>query len=371
MAATTTELGLVTPTQGDLSGSWGNTVNNGITEYTNIAIAGTLSFAGDGAITLANTTGSASGTNFTVTTAQYAFIRVTGTLTTPKIITGPSYSKTYMVENAATGSTVTFKATGQSGVSIAVGERAIVYYNGASVNPDYVKVASNLATALTGTVSPANGGTGVANNAASTITISGNFGTTLTVSGTTAVTLPTSGTLLTTTGSGSSLTFGTGSLALAGNLTTSGAYASTFVVSGAYSYTLPAATDTLVNLGSSQTLTNKTLTNPTVTNYVETLQAVGTVGSTSTLALTNGTVLTATLTASTPCTFTMPTATAGKSFILKLIQASSGMTTATFTSVKWPAGAAPTITATASAVDILSFVSDGTNWYGTYAQAFA
>ena len=84
-----------------------------------------------------------------------------------------------------------------------------------------------------------------------------------------------------------------------------------------------------------------------------------------------GTVLTATLTASTPCTFTMPTATAGKSFILKLTQASTGMTTATFTSVKWPGGTAPTITATASAVDILSFVSDGTNWYGTFAQAFA
>jgi hypothetical protein len=114
-----------------------------------------------------------------------------------------------------------------------------------------------------------------------------------------------------------------------------------------------------------------TLTNPTVTNYVETLQAVGTVGSTSTLSLTSGTVLTATLTASTPCTFTMPTATAGKSFILKLTQASSGMTTATFTSVKWAGGTAPTITATASAVDIISFVSDGTNWYGTYAQAFA
>ena len=157
MAATTTELGLVTPTQGDLSGSWGNTVNNGITEYTNIAIAGTLSFAGDGAISLANTTGSASGTNFTVTTAQYAFIRVTGTLTTAKIITVPSYSKTYMVENAATGSTVTFKASGQSGVSIAVGERAIVYYNGT----DYVKVASNLATSLTGIVPVANGGTGL------------------------------------------------------------------------------------------------------------------------------------------------------------------------------------------------------------------
>ena len=118
-----------------------------------------------------------------------------------------------------------------------------------------------------------------------------------------------------------------------------------------------------------------TLTNPTVTNYVETLQAVGTVGSTSTLALTNGTVLTATLTASTACTFTLPAQSAGKSFILKLTQAATGMTTATFSApsgaIKWPGGTAPTITATASAVDILSFVSDGTNWYGTFAQAFA
>lgn len=49
-----------------------------------------------------------------------------------------------------------------------------------------------------GVVSPALGGTGVANNASSTLTISGSFGTTLTVSGTTTLTLPTTGTLVTT-----------------------------------------------------------------------------------------------------------------------------------------------------------------------------
>ena len=157
----------------------------------------------------------------------------------------------------------------------------------------------------------------------------------------------------------------------ASTLTVSGSFASTFVVAGANSYTFPNSSDTIVNLGSTQTLTAKTLTNPTITNYVETLQAVGTVGSASTLALTNGTVLTATLTASTPCTFTMPTATAGKSFILILTQAATGMTTATFTGVKYPGGTAPTITATASAVDTLSFVANGSVWYGTFAQAFA
>lgn len=49
---------------------------------------------------------------------------------------------------------------------------------------------------LTGIVGPANGGTGVANNAASTLTISGNFATTFTVTNTTNVTLPTTGTLV-------------------------------------------------------------------------------------------------------------------------------------------------------------------------------
>ena len=47
----------------------------------------------------------------------------------------------------------------------------------------------------------ANGGTGVANNAANTLTFSGNYGLTLTLTGTTALTLPTSGTVLGTANS--------------------------------------------------------------------------------------------------------------------------------------------------------------------------
>ncbi len=195
MAATTTELGLVTPTQGTLSGTWGDTVNYGITEYVNIAIAGTLSFAGDGAITLANTTGNASASNIGSTTAQYAAIRVTGTLTTTKVITAPSYSKIYVVENAATGGTVTFKASGQTGVSIAVGEKAFVYFNGT----DYVKISSSVvpASGLTGVVAPANGGTGVANGTNNTITFTGNYTLGLTLTGNSSVTMPTSGTVAT------------------------------------------------------------------------------------------------------------------------------------------------------------------------------
>ena len=161
MAATTGQLGLVTPTQGTLSGTWGDTVNNGITEYVNIAIAGTLSFAGDGPITLTNTTGSSSATNFTSTTAQYMVIQVTGTLTGTKTITGPSYSKIYLVDNAATGGSVAFQRSGQvTPVTVTAGTRAFVYYNGT----DYVAIAGgliDLTSQVTGVLPVANGGTGV------------------------------------------------------------------------------------------------------------------------------------------------------------------------------------------------------------------
>lgn len=134
--------------------------------------------------------------------------------------------------------------------------------------------------------------------------------------------------------------------------------------SGAPSGTIVGTTDT-------QTLTNKTLTNPTVNNYTEGVVSIGTVSSSSTLSLTSGTVQTATLTASTACTFTMPTATAGKSFVLLLKQAAStGGGSATFTGVKWNILGTPTVTATAGKMDIFTFVADGTNWYGSYSQGY-
>ena len=46
-------------------------------------------------------------------------------------------------------------------------------------------------------LSPAYGGTGIVNNAASTWAISGNYATTVTVTGVTTVTLPTSGVIAT------------------------------------------------------------------------------------------------------------------------------------------------------------------------------
>lgn len=62
-------------------------------------------------------------------------------------------------------------------------------------------VQQEIAASLTATpVAPNVGGTGIANNAASTWAISGNFPTTVTVTGTTGVTFPTSGTMATLAG---------------------------------------------------------------------------------------------------------------------------------------------------------------------------
>lgn len=102
-------------------------------------------------------------------------------------------------------------------------------------------------SAVSGVVGAANGGTGVANNAASTITISGNFGTTLTVSNTTAVTLPVTGTLATLAGSEE----------LTNKTLTSSVAKGTWTASG--TWTLPAHT-----LGGTVTLNGQTFSGAAV-----------------------------------------------------------------------------------------------------------
>ena len=260
MPATTTLLGLVTPTQGTLSGTWGDTVNYGITDYLDIAIAGTLSFAGDGAITLANTTGSSSGNGFNTTTAQYMVIRITGTQSIVKIITGPSYSKLYMVDHAGATSAVTFKAAGQTGVSVAVGEKCFVYYNGT----DYVKIATS--TAGTGSVTSVavSGGTTGLTTSGGPITTSG----TVTLAGTLAIANGGTGTTSTTFASLTTNVTGTLPVANGGTgITSLGAGVATFLGTPSSANLASAVTDEtgsgLLVFATSPTLTTPLLGTPT------------------------------------------------------------------------------------------------------------
>lgn len=339
MAATTGQLGLVTPTQGTLSGTWGDTVNNGITEYVNIAIAGTLSFAGDGAITLANTTGDNTATNIGSTTAQYMAIRVTGTLTTTKVITAPSYSKIYMVENAATGGTVTFKASGQTGVSVAVGERCFVYYNGT----DYVKVSSSVADGVT-TISFGSTGLTPSTDTSGAVTVAGTLAV---ANGGTGLTAGTSGGILAYTATGT--------------LASSAALAANKVVIGGGAGVVPSTTNLL---GTAAAVTTGNFIQ--AVGYADTVTALGNTGTAINIDVTSGNVFTATLTGN--CTFTLryPVATGSSSFTLILTNdATAGRTVAwaggTF---KYPNGSVNRTTA-ANAVDVWFFFTPnaGTTWY--------
>lgn len=102
-----------------------------------------------------------------------------------------------------------------------------------------------------------------------------------------------------------------------------------------------------------------------VNDYREAVVTANT-GTAYTINIANGTVQNLTLTGN--CTFTFPTATSGKSFILLLRQDGTGSRTVTWpAAVKWPGGTAPTITATASRLDKYIFTADGTNWYGSNA----
>jgi len=142
------------------------------------------------------------------------------------------------------------------------------------------------------------------------------------------------------------------------------------LISGALTYGGVTLTNAVTGTGKMVLDTSPTVNNPTVTNYVESVVAIGNSGTTQTLSLTSGTVQTVTMTGN--CTFTMPTATAGKSFILICTQDGTGSRTATFTGVKFAGGTPPTLTTTATTgIDIISFVANGTSWFGTAAQAFA
>jgi len=143
--ANTSLIGLTLPVQGTLSGSWGNTVNNAISQIVDVAVAGTQTITVDTDINLAVTVGTDVSTGLTANSSQYAVLLCTGARTQLRFINTPKQSKTYVVINDTTGGyAVTVRggpSTPTTGVTVAAGTRAIIAWNGS----DFVNVGGGSA----------------------------------------------------------------------------------------------------------------------------------------------------------------------------------------------------------------------------------
>ena len=113
------------------------------------------------------------------------------------------------------------------------------------------------------------------------------------------------------------------------------------------------------------------VTKPLLKDYSETINVIASSTATTAIDVSLGNVVDMTLDNSPTLTFTNPAPTGtGGSFTLMLRQDGSGSRTVTWPgSVRWAAATAPTLTTTASRVDIITFVTmdEGTKWYGFVA----
>ena len=140
----TSLLGLALPVTGELSGTWGDVVNDYLTGYVDASVAGAQTISGSQtAVTLTTTNGSAlsqAGSGSTGS-AQYQIINCTGNPASLLTITAPATSKTYIIINStSTSQSVKIVGAGPTtGVTIATGQRALVAWNGS----DFVQVGAS------------------------------------------------------------------------------------------------------------------------------------------------------------------------------------------------------------------------------------
>lgn len=135
--AYTSLLGFALPVTGELSGTWGDTVNNSITELVEDSIAATATQSVAGADWDLSTTGSGA-----VNQARCAIIIPTGSPGVTRNINAPKSSKAYVVVNQSNASVV-FRggpSSPTSGVTIAAGDKVMVAWNGT----DFVQIGSTV-----------------------------------------------------------------------------------------------------------------------------------------------------------------------------------------------------------------------------------
>jgi len=131
--AYTSLLGLALPVTGELSGVWGDTVNNSITSLLDSAIAGTTTISSDADVTLTTTTGASN-------TSRQAILLWTAGGTVTRNITAPAQSKIYTVINKSSSTqSIVLRGVGPTtGVTIVQGESAVCAWNGS----DFIKISN-------------------------------------------------------------------------------------------------------------------------------------------------------------------------------------------------------------------------------------
>jgi hypothetical protein len=129
----TTLLDLPIITSGTETGTWGDIVNNGLTQYLDIAVAGMVSLTSSdftaGALTIALTEGTSGATNIANSSAQYATIKVSS-LAQNSTITAPASNRSYRIVNADSTYSLTIKASGQTGITFLPGQTGVVAFTG-------------------------------------------------------------------------------------------------------------------------------------------------------------------------------------------------------------------------------------------------
>jgi hypothetical protein len=148
MASTYTDLlRLTKPTDGELVGTWGQTVNNGITELEEDAIAGTATVAMADVATTTLTV-----VNGATDQARCNTLRLTGALTAQRDVVCPSVSKNYFVRNATTGGFgVQVKTAAGTGIVVPNGQAMLLYCDGTNVVQAVTSEGSITVTDINGT----------------------------------------------------------------------------------------------------------------------------------------------------------------------------------------------------------------------------
>ena len=141
----TSVLKLALPTQGELSGSWGNVVNDNITSMIEQAIAGlaVINTWSSNSHTLT----SANGTTSESRCAMLSLVAASGAPSAAASVICPAAAKTYIVKNAS-GQAATLKTASGSGIAIPNGKTMLLFCDGTNV----IEAVNHVVTMSAGTL---------------------------------------------------------------------------------------------------------------------------------------------------------------------------------------------------------------------------